>query len=283
MKTAAGLLAFASLGLVMIGYSSSNEGTQLFLNQQLDEDELSFLSWINEHSKNYPTKEEYKFRFKAFKKHMTDIANHDEVATGIKMGLNYYSDNTEEEWKMMMGLMQPEGYQAKIDSGELDFKGPIVQSDSTNKTVNWITKGKVTAVKNQGRCGSCWAFGAVGVMESDYAIQGGPLRNMSEQQAVDCVVRSSNSSCCNGCRGGLMDPTFVWFMSRQQGIAQMEQYPYNGRDTNACRRSPNIDGPLVQVIGLTQIPAHASFLRTAIDTHPITVAIEAENNWFRGY
>ena len=99
MKTAAGLLALASLGLVMIGYSSTNEGTQLFLNQQLDEDELSFLSWINEHSKNYPTKEEYKFRFGAFKKHMTDIANHDEVATGIKMGLNYFSDNTEEEWK----------------------------------------------------------------------------------------------------------------------------------------------------------------------------------------
>ena len=151
----------------------------------------------------------------------------------------------------MMGLKQPEGYQAKIDKGELDFKGPIVQADSAGKTVNWITQGKVTPVKNQGRCGSCWAFGAVGIMESDYAIQGGPLRNMSEQQAVDCVVQSANSSCCNGCQGGLMDPTFVWFGSRQQGIAQMEQYPYNGRDTNACRRSPDIQGPLVQVIGMT--------------------------------
>lgn len=79
-----------------------------------------------------------------------------------------------------------------------------------------------------------------------------------------------------------MDPTFHWFMSNNQAVYTNGEYPYNGRDTNACRRgTPN--NANVKVKGYTQVPAHSNFLKQALDTHPITVAIEAENSWFRGY
>lgn len=281
MKTA-GVLALAALGIVAVNYKSGGNGTQLFLSQTLDEQELTFLNWINEHGKTYPTKEEYKFRYEQFKRSMADIASHDEVATGIKMGLNSWSDNSEAEWQLMKGLNMPEGYQDKIDAGHFDKVHPLVQSDPTilKGSVDWVTAGKVTPVKNQGRCGSCWAFGSIAPMESDYAIRYGTLRNYSEQQAVDCV--KGPNQCCYGCSGGLMDPTWLWFRNNNQGVVPESQYPYNGRDTNACRRIAAASDQAF-VASYNQIPAHESYLEQAINTHPIAVAIEAENTWFRGY
>jgi len=97
MKTAAGIAALAALGLVAVNYSNE-ETTSLFLQQQLEEDELTFLSYITEFGKNYPTKEEYKMRLAVFKKNLHTISTHDEVTTGISLGLNAFSDYTDHEW-----------------------------------------------------------------------------------------------------------------------------------------------------------------------------------------
>jgi len=64
--------------------------------------------------------------------------------------------------------------------------------------VDWRTKGDVQAVKNQGQCGSCWAFSAVGVSESAYAVAGKGLKSFAEQQLVDCSKAQGNQ----GCNGG---------------------------------------------------------------------------------
>lgn len=152
-------------------------------------------------------------------------------------------------------------------------------------TKDWRDSGVVTPMKNQGRCGSCWAFSAVAAMESDYAIKHNKLVVMSEQQSVDCV---RNASCCFGCRGGFMDPVFQWHMDTQQGVVTEAQYPYTGRDTAACRRIPSAPDQampqrIVQVNGGRTLGERVEHMVVAIKDHPIAVAIEAENNWFRGY
>ena len=75
---------------------------------------------------------------------------------------------------------------------------------------DWRDEGWVTPVKNQGRCGSCWAFGAIAALEGSYAKRRGTLRAFSEQQIVDCVTVRDGNPCCGGCKGGHIDQVFAW-------------------------------------------------------------------------
>lgn len=166
------IAGLAAVGLLLVNYSTSNADTQLFMSEKLGVEEESFLQWINEFGKSYPTKEEYHFRFVQFKKHMKQIAEHDESYHGNKVGFNEYSDNTEEEWKQMLGLKIDPNMKISENATQIEgFKSmdPLSAPDS----FDWRSQGKVTSVKNQGRCGSCWAFAAIGTMETMFAIQAG--------------------------------------------------------------------------------------------------------------
>ncbi|KHJ83603.1 papain family cysteine protease [Oesophagostomum dentatum] len=93
--------------------------------------------------------------------------------------------------------------------------------------VNWVTAGKVTPVKDQGQCGSCWAFATVASVEAAYAIKNGNLLTLSEQEMVDCDSRN------NGCSGGYRPYAMNFVMER--GLMKETEYPYLGTDHNECR------------------------------------------------
>jgi len=134
--------------------------------------------------------------------------------------------------------------------------------------VDWTSQGAVTPVKNQGQCGSCWAFSATGGLEGLSKIAYGTLQSFSEQQLVDCSGSYGNQAC----NGGLMDNAFKYV--KDHGIVTEDQYPYKAVK-QACSKN---EGPF-KISGFTDI-TNCNDLANAITGRPVSVAVDA-TNWSR--
>ena len=124
------------------------------------------------------------------------------------------------------------------------------------------------SVKNQGQCGSCWAFSATAAFEARYALNNGDKKVstlFAEQEIVDCDTKS------NVCNGGWMDYAFEYLES--QGFCTEDQYPYTARD-GTCQASKCSSGPTDKAY--TDIPAkNEDALLTQLEDGPVSVAVDA--------
>lgn len=145
------------------------------------------------------------------------------------------------------------------------------------KSVDWTSKGKITSVKDQGSCGSCWAFSATGAIESAYAISNDvtPI-DFSEQQLVDCDDNDF------GCSGGLMDYAFEW-EEKEGGLCKASDYPYQAAK-GQCKEDDctNVEGS-----GLFSFedvpPSDPDAMMAALVKQPVSIAIQANQPGFRFY
>lgn len=161
---------------------------------------------------------------------------------------------------------EDEDVEASMVRRELD-KHPLP------KSVNWIAKGAVTAVKNQGMCGSCWAFSAIGAIEGARFLDIGNLTALSEQQLLDC------DKVDHGCMGGLMDDAFA-FDEKVKGLCSEKDYPYAGHRhwISGCMESQGLCKalPHSQVSSYVDVKKNTHALMRAISKQPVSIAIEAD-------
>jgi len=213
----------------------------------------------------YTSKQEHDMKFEIFKDNMEKIKAHNEKNLSWRMALNQFADMTPSEFKKYTSCLMDR----KPASTELFTPQPGV---TVPDAVDWVDKGDVTPVKNQGACGSCWAFSTTGSIESRTAIAGGGLTSLSEQELVDCSKEN------NGCSGGLMDYAFE-FVIGNRGLCTEADYAYTGQD-GTCKTSCTKHDPIKSYV---DVESSTGGLEQAIATGPVSIGIEADQYTFQFY
>lgn len=169
--------------------------------------EIEFKAFLKKFDKVYDG-DEVTYRFNIFKANADDICQFNRGNHSYSKGINQFTDLTQPEFeKMVLGYL-PRGKQINAVAGD------------HYEDVDWRTKGVLTPVKDQGKCGSDWAFSATGSVEAARFIKSSTLTSLSEQSLVDCAGSYGNQ----GCNGGLMDKAFDFIKAK--GMPTEATYPY---------------------------------------------------------
>ena len=246
------------LGLVSIlAISAGSPSTVALQEYQLAQAE--FKSYLLSFGKSYDNSE-YEDRFSTFRTNSAYIRLQNSLSGSWKMGVNKFADLKTSEFKSRL-LGTKLDYSPKTQEKKVHQLYPSI--------TDWRTSNKVTAVKDQMMCGSCWAFSTTGAIESAWAIAKGDLVSLSEQQLVDCSWKFDNY----GCNGGLMDSAFQYVI-HNGGIASEASYPYVGEDMTCKKLKSKLHEAKIR--GFADVTSNDSnALASAVAQQPVSVAVDA--------
>jgi len=235
-----------------------------------EEYQTAFSDWMHEHEKAYSS-EEFLHRYQIFKNNMDYVRDWNNANSQTVLGMTVMADLTNEEYQSIyLGTRVDLTGRVAIDLAE-EPSAPAAD------TVDWRTKGAVTAIKDQGQCGSCWSFSTTGSVEGAHFLATGNLVSLSEQNLCDCSRSYGNQ----GCSGGLMDNAFRYIIANK-GIDTEASYAYTAKDSTSCRYTATNSGATISSYKDVTSGSEAALV-TAVNQQPISVAIDAGHNSFQLY
>jgi len=220
-----------------------------------------FNDYIQKFNKKY-TNEEYATRLSNFQESVRRIA-YANSGHGAQFALNKFSDMSTDEFKNTV-LM-------KNTLGQVDTRDakPFTPVGDLPTSFDWREKGGVTAVKDQGQCGSCWAFSATEAIESANLLAGKVNTNisLSPQQIVDC-----DHDFVFGCDGGRPSAGYAYIIKvgGQEGI---DDYPYTAKTGSCAFDASDIEA---SISTYKSIPHDESSLQQElVNLGPLSICLDA--------
>jgi C1A family cysteine protease len=211
-----------------------------------------FTRFIKQHDKEYSTMEEFHERFAIFKDNLSRVDDHETFSP--------FMDITPEDFQLMLTLSAESMPQS---SSDMETYVPTI--GALPESIDWRTLGAVAPVRNQGSCGSCWAFSTCSNLEGQYQIKKGTLVNLSEQELLDCDTYDY------ACNGGWMDNAFKWLITK--GIMLEIDYPYTARK-GTCKYSAS--KVLFKTTGSLAVSKNEDDIAKAlVERGPLAIAVDA--------
>jgi C1A family cysteine protease len=242
--------------------------------------EEKFFNWLATHKVAAKSGEHFVHMLQNFANNDDVIEQHNAAGHSYELGHNAFSHMNQDEWREFVRL----GLKRENSSEAAMIHNAPADASATPASVDWVSSGAVTGVKDQGQCGSCWSFSTTGAVEGAYKIKYGALNSFSEQMFVDCDNRS-NGGTDMGCNGGLMDNAFDW-AKKWGGISYEKDYPYVSGDTKksgTCNTKVSKD-PKAAPKSHTDVKKNSdSAFKSALAQQPVSVAIEADQQSFQLY
>jgi len=260
--------------------------TEKLADKEEEEKMLMFDDFQFTHSKFYESEDEKNARYEIFKQNLLIIDEMNMKQPLAQYHISPFTDLTEKEFESYYGLnaeyFQKIQAMKELNSEQQSLIGFVpfeisgidleAGNFSTGQAFDWRNFDAVTPVKNQLRCGSCWAFAATGDMEGTWKLKTGQLVSLSEEEIISCATSAL------GCQGGIMSDAYE-FVIKNGGISSEAQVPYAGKVT-ACNTTVN--GTAASISGWTLLEVSSpEKLKTAVQSlGPIAVAINAYQMMF---
>lgn len=269
----------ATLLAVVLGVSKGEDASSPSALGSLNLGHLiqEFEHWLAKHQKRYASLEERALRFEKFVKNKIYIDLHNsQPRKTYELALNEFADLSFDEFHSLKIKGVPRSAISAAIHGEVDTALLKTAPSSLPSSVDWRDSGCVSPVKNQGACGSCYSFSAVGAIESAHCLKHNKeLLVLSEEQVISCA----HGWYTNGCNGGLMQGVFLW-AEETGGLCLQDDVPYLARPESCpkCEKK-------VQLTGFRNVPRYNELaLKAAVAQNgPISIAIEADQTAFQFY
>jgi len=264
---------FSFLALLAIVASASAE--QLHPREYYEQ---MFFDHIQQFKLDFADGKEFLKRLDIFAKNVDAIDSHNADKTQTyTLGVNQFSHLTFEEFVQeahIGGTRPPQLRRGPAD----EFHAAPADASANPTSVDWTTQGVVGPVHNQGSCGSCWAFSAIGAVESASKITYGKLYDLSEQHLVSCDTTDL------GCNGGWMDDAFTW-MKQNGGIGSEADYPYTSGSgqTGTCKKGVSSQPNTAPKSFVDVQTGSVTALESAVAIKPVSIAIQANQAAFQSY